>query len=81
MKEQQLITCCTVTATKLPAQRICTLIELLDLLMLPENRHVLLNVDVKLDNNPEILFKLMHEIIVTYEDWQTTLAPRLILGE
>lgn len=49
--------------------------------MRPEARDVQLNVDVKLDNDPEILFKLMHEQIVKFDEWQTKLAPRLILGK
>lgn len=49
--------------------------------MKPEARHVQLNVDVKLDNDPEILFKLMNEQIAKFDDWETVLAPRLILGE
>ena len=68
-------------ATKLPAQNICTFAETLRLLMTPEARHVHLNVDVKLDNEPEILFKLMNEQIMKFDDWETVLAPRLILGE
>lgn len=67
-------------ATKLPAQSICTFAETLHLLMQPEARHVQLNVDVKLDNDPEILFKLMHEQISQFPGWETDLAPRLILG-
>lgn len=66
--------------TKLPAQNICTFAETLQLLMKPEARHVHLNVDVKLDNDPEVLFKLMHEQIIKFSGWQTELAPRLILG-
>lgn len=49
--------------------------------MQPEARHVQLNIDVKLDNDPEILFKLMHEQICKFDGWETELAPRLILGE
>lgn len=49
--------------------------------MKAEARHVHLNVDVKLDNDPEILFKLMHEQIIKFDEWETVLAPRLILGE
>ena len=49
--------------------------------MRPSSRHVVLNVDVKLDNDPEVLFKLMHQMIKDFEDWETELAPRLILGD
>lgn len=68
------------SATKLPAQPVCTFADLLDLLLEPGHEHVLLNVDVKLDNDPELLYRLMHEIIVLYPEWETRLAPRLILG-
>jgi hypothetical protein len=37
-------------------------------------------VDVKVQNEPDRLFTLMHEIITAQPDWQTTLAPRIILG-
>lgn len=46
----------------------------------PENRHVKFDVDVKVDNDPDKLFELMHEIITAQPDWQSTLAPRIILG-
>jgi hypothetical protein len=49
--------------------------------MKPEARHVQLNVDVKLDNDPEVLFELMNREIMKFEDWESELAPRLILGE
>lgn len=68
-------------ATKLPAQSICTFNETLQLLIKPEARHVQLNVDVKLDNDPEVLFELMNREIMKFEDWESELAPRLILGE
>ena len=48
--------------------------------MQPEARHVVLNVDVKLDNDPEVLYPLMKEEIERFENWETQLAPRLILG-
>lgn len=69
------------TATKLPAQRICTFAETLELLMLEGNRHVVLNVDVKLDNDPEVLYPLMQACIEEFPGWKEDLAPRLILGE
>ena len=46
----------------------------------PENRHVRFNVDVKVQNDPPRLFNLMHKIISSYDDWKTTLAPRILLG-
>ena len=67
-------------ATKLPAQRICTFAETLDLLMQPGSKHVVLNIDVKLDNDPELLYPLMRREIESFPGWETELAPRLILG-
>lgn len=34
----------------------------------------------QVDNEPERLFTLMHEIIAEYPDYETLLAPRLVLG-
>jgi len=65
---------------KEPKQRIPTFEETVRLLMLPSNSHVLLNVDVKPSNSPTRLFGLMHDILSTYPEWETTLAPRIILG-
>jgi len=65
---------------KEPRQAIPTFSETIALLMRPENRHVKFDVDVKAQNDPERLFTLMHEIISGQEDWETTLAPRVILG-
>ena len=36
--------------------------------------------DVKVQNDPDRLFGLMHEIITVQPDWQSTLAPRIVLG-
>ena len=38
------------------------------------------NVDVKPQNDPARLFSLMHTIISSHENWQTALAPRILLG-
>ncbi|GAA5835386.1 hypothetical protein JCM11251_005220 [Rhodosporidiobolus azoricus] len=65
---------------KAPHQKIPTLRETLDLLMQPENQHVWLNIDIKVDNDPERLFPLMAEMVKVYEGYETKLAPRLILG-
>jgi len=46
----------------------------------PENQHVKFNVDVKVQNDPDRLFALMHEIIAAQPNWETTLAPRILLG-
>ena len=46
----------------------------------PENRHAKLHVDIKVSNDPERLFELMHKTISSIPDWETALAPRLWLG-
>jgi phosphatidylglycerol phospholipase C len=65
---------------KVPHQKIPTFEETLALLNRPENSHCLLNVDVKTDNNPDILFAKMNLIISKFPSWETNLAPRLLLG-
>lgn len=37
-------------------------------------------VDVKVQNDPERLFRLMRKTIEGYADWEKTLAPRILLG-
>jgi phosphatidylglycerol phospholipase C len=69
-----------VRTSKEPKQSIPTFAETVALLMQPENHHVKFNVDVKVQNDPDRLFSLMHTIISSYEDWETLLAPRLLLG-
>ncbi|KAJ3998339.1 PLC-like phosphodiesterase [Lentinula boryana] len=84
-----------VRTVKEPKQSIPTFAETITLLMqassfpyrsreltcyLPENQHVKFNVDVKPQNNPRRLFSLMHNIIAVQSDWETKLAPRLVLG-
>ncbi|KAK0564211.1 hypothetical protein OC861_004411 [Tilletia horrida] len=69
-----------VRTTKEPKQQIPTFKELCDMLMKEENKHVKLNIDVKPENDPDRLFKLMKEIVSTYPNYQTELSPRLILG-
>lgn len=57
--------------------------ELVQLLMAPEARHVVLNIDCKIQNDPDVLFPLMAEIIARYEDPATPhaqLSSRIILG-
>lgn len=65
---------------KEPKQCIPTFAETLDLLMKEENRHVLFNVDIKVWNDPTHLFTHLHAIISSHADWETLLAPRLVLG-
>lgn len=38
------------------------------------------NIDVKPNNDPARLFTLMHTILSAQPDWETKLAPRIILG-
>lgn len=46
----------------------------------PENQHANFNVDVKVQNTPARLFALMHETISSHPNWETLLAPRILLG-
>jgi len=69
-----------VRTIKLPKQAIPTFAQTVELLMRPENQHVKFNVDVKVQNDPERLFQLMHETIAKHEGWETLLAPRILLG-
>jgi len=69
-----------VRTLKAPRQSIPTFIETLDLLMLPENQHVKFNVDVKVQNDPDRLFSIMNKIISSQPNWETALAPRILLG-
>ncbi|GAA6039630.1 hypothetical protein JCM8097_002226 [Rhodosporidiobolus ruineniae] len=66
--------------TKAPHQKIPTFRETMDLLMRPEAAHVSLNIDVKVDNDPERLFGLIGEIVRSYPEYETKLGPRLVLG-
>nr|GAT59327.1 predicted protein [Mycena chlorophos] len=69
-----------VRTAKAPHQPIPTFEETVALLMLPENQHANFNVDVKVQNDPARLFSLMHKIISSYPEWETRLAPRILLG-
>ncbi|THH18212.1 hypothetical protein EW146_g2729, partial [Bondarzewia mesenterica] len=69
-----------VRTTKQPKQSIPTFAETVSLLMKPENHHVKFNVDIKVYNDPQRLFSLMHTVISSQPDWETLLAPRIILG-
>ncbi|KIL70446.1 hypothetical protein M378DRAFT_183930 [Amanita muscaria Koide BX008] len=69
-----------VRTKKEPQQPIPTFIETITLLMKAENRHVKFNVDVKVQNDPDRLFSLMHQIISAQPEWETALAPRILLG-
>ena len=65
---------------KQPAQQIPTFVQVCDLLMRPDCKHVKLNLDIKPDNNPDRLFPLMRKVVESYPNFETDLAPRLILG-
>jgi len=65
---------------KEPKQSIPTFAATVELLMRPENQEVKFNVDVKVQNDPDRLFRLMHSIISAQPDWETALAPRILLG-
>ena len=38
------------------------------------------NIDVKPNNDPARLFTLMHDTLSSQPEWETKLAPRIILG-
>jgi len=69
-----------VRTVKEPKQAIPTFEQTVALLMQPENRHVKFNVDVKVQNDPARLFPLMHSIISAHDQWESLLAPRILLG-
>lgn len=63
-----------------PVQPIPLFEELIELLMRPESRHLVLNIDVKIFSVPDEIFPLMHDVISSYPSYETELSPRLILG-
>ncbi|EGG03796.1 uncharacterized protein MELLADRAFT_72523 [Melampsora larici-populina 98AG31] len=69
-----------VRTLKQPFQKIPTFEETIEMLMHESNRHVVLNIDCKPQNDPERLFKLMRSSIDRYPNHATELSPRLILG-
>ncbi|WVQ84663.1 hypothetical protein IAT38_006818 [Cryptococcus sp. DSM 104549] len=69
-----------VRTVQAPVQPIPLFEELIAMLMEPENSHVSLNIDCKMQNDPEKLFPEMARIVSQYENYETTLCPRLILG-
>lgn len=69
-----------VRTLKEPVQQIPTFKELCTLLMEPSNRHVTLNIDIKPNNDPERLFRIMGETVHAFPNYERDLAPRLILG-
>lgn len=69
-----------VRTTKEPKQPIPTFDQTVELLMRPDNKHLKFNVDVKVYNDPVRLFTIMHDVIVAQPNWETELAPRILLG-
>ncbi|GMK56412.1 hypothetical protein CspeluHIS016_0302520 [Cutaneotrichosporon spelunceum] len=69
-----------VRTKKEPVQPIPLFEELIALIMEPGNQHVILNIDCKMQNDPDTMFPEMARIIQSHPDWETKLAPRLILG-
>ncbi|KAI0340816.1 PLC-like phosphodiesterase [Trametopsis cervina] len=65
---------------KEPKQSIPTFAETVELLMKPENLHITFDIDIKPHNDPVKLFTLMHTILSAQPAWETSLAPRLLLG-
>lgn len=63
-----------------PVQQIPTFEEVCTLLMKPENRNVQFNIDIKPNNDPERLFSIMNKTVRKFPEYETALAPRLILG-
>jgi len=45
-----------------------------------ENHHVRFNIDVKVQNDPERLFKRLNDVITSQPSWESILAPRILLG-
>ncbi|KAF5363682.1 hypothetical protein D9756_000159 [Leucocoprinus leucothites] len=69
-----------VRTTKEPIQPIPLFTETVGFLMRPENHHVRFNIDVKVQNDPEKLFKLLSGVVTSQPSWETVLAPRILLG-
>lgn len=69
-----------VRTKKEPVQQIPTFEQLCALLMEQGNRHVKLNIDIKPNNDADRLFRIMATIVQKFPEYETQLAPRLILG-
>lgn len=63
-----------------PPQPLPKFSEVLALLMEPENIHVKLNIDCKVENIPEKLFPMIKEEMIKFDGWKDLLAPRIVLG-
>ncbi|BEJ13668.1 hypothetical protein CspHIS471_0308420 [Cutaneotrichosporon sp. HIS471] len=68
----------SVHTKKTPHQPIPKFTEVIDVLM--EYPRVKLNIDCKVENNPTKLFTLIKEALATVPNWETALAPRIVLG-
>jgi phosphatidylglycerol phospholipase C len=67
-----------VRTKKAPHQPIPKFTEVIEVLM--QYPHVKLNIDCKVENNPTKLFTLIKEALATVPEWETVLAPRIVLG-
>lgn len=63
-----------------PVQQIPRFEQLAELMMRPDYRHVKANIDIKPENDPERLFRLLARNVRQYPGWETDLAPRILLG-
>ncbi|GMK56672.1 hypothetical protein CspeluHIS016_0305120 [Cutaneotrichosporon spelunceum] len=61
-----------------PHQPIPKFTEVIDVLM--EHPRVKLNIDCKVENDPTKLFTLIKQALATVPQWETVLAPRIVLG-
>jgi len=50
------------------------------LTLISKHEGIMFNVDVKVWSDPQQLFSSMHNVISTQPDWETKLAPRILLG-
>ncbi|KAJ9094631.1 hypothetical protein QFC19_007844 [Naganishia cerealis] len=69
-----------VRTLKAPHQPVPLFSQVLALLMVPANIHVKLNIDCKVENDPDRLFPMIKAELEKFDHWRTLLAPRLILG-
>jgi len=63
-----------------PQQPIATFHEAMQLISRPENQHVTFNVDIKPENDARRVFALMAGVLADFPNYQTDLAPRIVLG-
>jgi len=66
--------------TASPPQRIPTLEDAIELLTRPEYSHVMLNLDVKMDNKPELLLTLLDRTFTKTPQRKASIGKRVVLG-